>query len=332
MKGASSRPGRRGHRTGDLRRPGRVLDSRCVCSESQTHDDDLVLPLARELAGDRRPRLEPLALDDGYKTGVFVHSPRGPARLPVLYLHGIQSHPGWFVGSAAYLADRGHAVFQVTRRGSGANRHQRGHAGSPGQLLRDVNAACRFVMERSGSRRLHVVGASWGGKLAAAWAIWKGRVVEPASVTMIAPGIVPRVDVALRVKLAVAMLLLVGPRKLFDIPLNDVELFTDNQVMREYLRGDPFRLHRATTRFLYASSRLDSMLRRAPRGSLSAAATVLLATRDRIIDNTRTASVVEHLTAGRAVVKQFDSAHVLEFQADPQPFYAALAEALARGQ
>jgi len=303
-----------------------------VASNGNIRGQAQTLLFARELTGGSRPLKIKLLLADGYQTSVYVHSPQGGPRLPVLYLHGIQSHPGWFVGSAAHLAACGHPVFQVTRRGSGDNQRRRGHARSPGQILRDVNTACRFAMDRTGTERVHIVGVSWGGKLAGAWAIWKRRIVDPTSVTMIAPGICPRVDVGLVTKLGVCVSLLPAPRKRFNIPLNEVELFTDNEAMRDYLRRDGFRLHRATARFLFASRILDRMLARASRGSLAAPTTLILASRDRIIDNAATRKIVEHLAAGRAAVKEFDAAHVLEFEPDPQPFYAALAEALARGE
>ncbi len=74
-----------------------------------------------------RPRCELLRLPDGYETSLYVHNPsEGSKATAVVYLHGIQSHPGWFVGSAAALAARGHPVFQPTRRGSGDNRLDRG--------------------------------------------------------------------------------------------------------------------------------------------------------------------------------------------------------------
>ena len=300
-----------------------------MASNENIHGQAQTLPFARELTGGRRPLKISLHLEDGYQTSVYAHSPQGGPRLPVLYLHGIQSHPGWFAGSAAHLAACGHPVFQVTRRGSGDNDRDRGHARSAGQILRDVNTACRFAMDRTGAERVHIVGVSWGGKLAAAWATWKKRIVDPASVTMVCPGIVSRVDVGFVTKLGICLSLVPAPRKRFDIPLNEVELFTDNEAMREYLRRDGLRLHRATARFLFASKILDRMLARAPRGSLAMPTTLILAGRDRIIDNAATRKIVEHLTAGRAVIKELDAAHVLEFEAETEPFYTALAEALA---
>ena len=276
----------------------------------------------------------PTSLPSGALKVAPAISPTGGDRLllPVLYLHGIQSHPGWFVGSAAALADRGHVVYQVTRRGSGLNRADRGHARSADQLLDDVRTACEFVLADSGAAKLHLLGVSWGGKLAAAYAAERDRAGQIASLTLVAPGVVPRVAVPAAVKAAVALSLLACPKRLFDIPLGDAALFTDDEQMRSYLRADGAGLHRATAGFLYASRRLDVSLRRAPRGALAMPVTLLLARRDRIVDIDATRAAVQRLAADRAVVEEFDAAHVLEFEPDPGFLYDALAAAVQRGE
>lgn len=280
------------------------------------------------------PDPEPLALDDGYRTQVYRHrAARGaPARLPVLYLHGIQSHPGWFFASSAALAGDGHEVFQVTRRGSGTNRRERGHTRSAGQLLADIAAAEKFVLARTQAERLHLVGVSWGGKLAAARAAQTDHAGRIASLTLIAPGIAVQVDVSAATKIALAACLLACPRKRFDIPLNEPELFTDNEAMRDFLRGDPLRLHRATARLMYASRRLDRMLAAADEGVLEMLVTLILSARDRIIDNDAVRGVVGRLTAGRDDVHEMPGAHTLEFEPDPAEFHAALLAACCRSE
>ncbi len=280
-----------------------------------------------------RPRCELLRLPDGYETSLYVHNPsEGSKATAVVYLHGIQSHPGWFVGSAAALAARGHPVFQPTRRGSGDNRLDRGHARSARQLLDDVETACRLAAGRSGAGRVHLVGVSWGGKLAACYALDRQRQAQLASLTMIAPGMFPQVDVPAGKKLAIAFSLLLCPECRFRIPLSDVELFTDNEEMRQYLRSDPCRLHQATARFLYVSRRLDGMLRGAPGGCLHVPATLILASRDRIIDNAKTTEAVARLGGPHLDIKELGGAHTLEFEPNPQPFYDALTAAVARGE
>jgi len=323
--------------------------------------EQIALPLSRPLAPDQLPTRHVLRLDDGYETSIYIWEkgdrllfpkassggPEGVSRVgvtanvsmvdrekvacplfPVVYLHGIQSHPGWFVGSAAAMAERGHAVFQVTRRGSGENIIDRGHAQSTGQLLDDVAAAVRFAMERTGAEAVHLVGVSWGGKLAAAYAADPARAADLASVTLIAPGVAAQVDVSLGMKLRIAASLLCRPKRRFDIPLSDVELFTDNEAMRRYLRDDPFRLHRATARFLFISRLLDRSLRRAAPGAITTPTTLLLATRDRIIDNPATEAILRRLAADRLTAHELDGAHTLEFEPDPTPLHTALTDAL----
>ncbi len=281
-----------------------------------------------------RVRRESLELTDGYATGLYVHPPPpdAPQRTPVLYVHGIQSHPGWFVGSADALAARGRPVWQVVRRGSGENTVGRGHAESAGLLLDDLEVAARRVLQAEGAERVALVGVSWGGKLAAAYAIHPQRRVEIASLTLVAPGIVPRVDVPLTTKLAIGLALLVSPHRRFDIPLGDPALFTDSEAMREYLQADPLRLQRATARFLYAGRCLDVELRRADDGSLAVPCTLLLASRDRIIDNDATRRAVQRLAADAAHVVTLDGSHTLEFETDPTGFHETLCRAVAAAQ
>jgi alpha-beta hydrolase superfamily lysophospholipase len=263
-----------------------------------------------------------LKFGDGYETVLYVHHPPAGAavELPVLQLHGIQSHPGWFGASAAATAKAGRPVYQLTRRGSGENAAARSDAPSARRLLEDVREACRFVLHREKCDQLNLAGISWGGKLAACHCCDSQAATGVASLTLIAPGIVPRVDLPLAKKLAVAWSLATEPRRLFDIPLSDVELFTDNPAMRDYLRQDPLRLHQATARFLFISRKLDLQLRRAKAGAIRPPVTLLLAKRDRIIDNARTQAMVEKLARAKVRVLMFDAAHTLEFEADAKEF------------
>lgn len=285
------------------------------------------LHFARPLAGDVPVRREAWALPGGGEALVLRHGPVGPAGVPVLYLHGIQSHPGWFVGSAQALARAGHEVFQLTRRGSGAARAGRGDAASKAQLLDDVARAGRTVIDETGAEAVALLGVSWGGKLAAAAAL--ARDVPLATLTLVAPGIASRVGVSAWTKLAIAAARCWGGGRYFDIPLNEPELFTDNPPMQEYLRDDPHRLRRATARFLVASAMLDRALARAPAGALKVPTTLILARRDRIIDNAATREAVERLTGGRVAVAELDAAHTIEFEPDVSGFFDLLCRAVA---
>ena len=286
------------------------------------------MSLAGALSEDVRTQRGSLLLADGHAAAVLRHSPPEPAtRTPVLYVHGIQSHPGWFVGSGQALARAGHEVFQVTRRGSGLTAGRRGDTPSARQLLGDVDAAVEFVRGETGSADVALLGVSWGGKLLTAYALQAA--VPVTSLTLVAPGIAPRVDVPGTTKLAIAAARCLWPGKYFDTPLNDVSLFTDNPAMRDYLAADPLRLHRATARLLVASAILDRMIARAPAAALALPVTLLLARRDRIIDNAATAEILRRLTDGRVNVVEIDAAHTIEFEPSPAAFFDILTAAVS---
>lgn len=275
------------------------------------------------------PKLERLNISGQYATSLMVHAPLRKHGLPVLMLHGIQSHPGWFVGSADALAGAGHPVYQLQRRGSGANAKDRGHASSPQELLSDLDVAIHHVLTRTGAPRLHLVGISWGGKYAACYAMDRRRAGHLCGLTLVTPGIVPQVDVSVGTKLAIGLSCLLAPRKYFPIPLNDTSLFTDNPAMRDYLGMDVHRLQTATASFLLTSYKMDKMLAAAPEGALSLPVTLFLARRDRIIDNAATRRRVQELAGPTLRVIEMDAAHTIEFEPDPEPYFAALVEAVA---
>ena len=294
---------------------------------------EMALTFSRRVDEAHRPRRRVLSLRDGYQTPVYVYGAMGAgSRLPALYVHGIQSHPGWFVGSCVHLAGLGHRVFAICRRGSGDNTRYRGHASSAEQLLDDLETAGQYVLQTTGQEKLALVGISWGGKLAACYAAGPQRKVPIASLVLVAPGIASNMDVSPASKLDIALALLVTPQRRFDVPLSDAALFTDNHAMRGYLQADPHRLFRATAKFLYASRQLDDMLGSTATGALNMPTTLILADGDRIIDNARTRQAVEHLTGGAVQVTVLHGAHTLEFEEDPSVFYRVLAQAVARGQ
>ena len=264
-----------------------------------------------------------LTLGDGYATSVFCHPASTPVGTAVLYVHGIQSHPGWYTGSSQFLAQAGHPVFQVTRRGSGDNTAHRGDTPSAGQILDDIGAACRHVLHETQQDKLALVGVSWGGKLLVAYML-RHRPPFVHSLTLVAPGIAPKVDVKARAKLAIALALLTRSRRMFDIPLSDPELFTDNPQMLSYLAGDYLALGQATARLLYANRRMDGIIARAAAGSIDVPTTLILARNDRVIGNGTTNHLVQRLAGRKVVVRMLDGSHTLEFEPDPRPVCEAI--------
>jgi len=249
--------------------------------------------------------------------------PRGQARGLVLSLHGIQSHSEWYVGSSAFLAGRGFYVLAPERRGSGLNKAGRGHVDRYETWLEDLEDARRFAAGEAGFDQVRLVGISWGGKLALAYAAWKPKAIH--STVLVAPGLAPKVGVSPMRKLAIGLSLLVRPQATFEIPLADPRLFTANPVRVRYINEDTLSLHQATARFFYESTKLDRYWRDNLAG-ITTPALLMLAGQDRIISNERTRAAFGKLGSQDKRVVLYDHAHhTLEFEPDPTVFLHDLA-------
>jgi alpha-beta hydrolase superfamily lysophospholipase len=264
-----------------------------------------------------------LRLADGYAAHARWWRPERP-RGAVLYLHGIQSHGGWYESSAGRLADEGFAVLLPDRRGSGLNRQQRGHADSDGQCLQDTSDLLDALLNETGFAAAHIVGVSWGGKLAAVVAA--ARPEQVASVSLVAPGIFARVDLPRLEKFRVAMSLINERQRMFDIPLNDPRLFTCNPARVAYFERDELKLTQVTASFLLASRRLDRQARRLAASRWRGPAHLMLAGHDPIIDNERTRDWFRALPSPDRQISEYpDAYHTLEFEADPTKYFDDLA-------
>lgn len=279
-----------------------------------------------------RPPLTPpvfreWTMTDGYRIRGRVWTPaKAPARpdIAVLYLHGIQSHGGWFEWSASILASCGVPVVLPDRRGSGLNSESRGDTPALERWNEDVSELAGWALREFSIERLGVAGVSWGGKTAVTLALRKPTLVS--KLLLVTPGIFPMVDVGIRGRLAIAASLLSGGRGEHAIPLNDPALFTDSPAGRTFIAQDSLKLERATARFLYQSARFDAQLRRLEAGALAVPTTLALSEYDEIIRNEPTRRWAERIGGPYMNIVLFrGQAHTLEF-ADVAQSYRRLLE------
>ena len=255
-----------------------------------------------------------IRLPDGYEAYARLWMPPEPCRGGVLHLHGIQSHCGWYEASAQAVCAAGLAVLQPDRRGSGRNQARRGHAESHTQLIDDAFACLDALSERCGHEQIHILGISWGGKLAAAMhAHDSGRT---SSLTLITPGIFPIIDVSASEKFRIGWSMVSNPERHFDIPLNDPRLFTADRKWIEYLEKDELQIHQATAGFFLASRRMDKLVRRLPEAT-SVPLHLMLAGDERIVDNEATRNFVREMSWPHRAITTYDrSRHTLEMGPD----------------
>lgn len=262
-----------------------------------------------------------VTLADGYQAYGRFWQPSQP-RGAVLYHHGIQSHCGWYESSAAHLAAAGFAVLQVDRRGCGRNDRDRGHAESEEQLIGDALAARDELQRRSGYAEHHVIGISWGGKLAVAT-----YVMDPAgvlSLSLVTPGLFPKVGVSRGEMAKIGFAMLYEPMKQFDIPLDDPAFFTGVDQWQSYIENDPYTLRRCTAGFYLASRRMDRTVAKLPKAP-PVPIHLFFAGDERIIENEKTEVFIRDLDWPGCRITTYPTArHSLEFEPDPARYFSDL--------
>jgi alpha-beta hydrolase superfamily lysophospholipase len=270
--------------------------------------------LADELNEPGRPTLHTTTASDGYRWHYRHYAPPGEPVGRVVFLHGIQSHGGWYPRSCSQVAAAGYEVFFLDRRGCGLNPEARGDIPSFRRVLDDV---AEFVRTLPADRPRLMGAISWGGKLGVGFQYRHPGLVD--GLALLCPGFFPVIRPGFFTRMRIGRCALTSPRRKFPIPLNDPALFTESEPARAFLRTDPLALHEATARMLFQSNALDLYLRRAWK-HVTVPTLLMLAERDRIIDNAKTRRYVERFPGPKQVIEYPGAHHTLEFEPEGHPF------------
>jgi alpha-beta hydrolase superfamily lysophospholipase len=212
----------------------------------------------------------------------------------------------------------GYAVTFLDRRGAGLNADDRGDAPGFRRLVDDLGEYLGALRSAGDGLAVFLVAVSWGGKLAAALERRHPGLVD--GLALLCPGFFPQVRPSFKERWAIALARVAAPRKLFPIPLSDPALFTATPHWQRFIAGDPLSLRQATARLLTESVRLDGYLWFVPR-FVRIPVLLLLAERDRIIDNGRTRRYVERFASTDKKIIEYPGAHhTLEFEPEPDQF------------
>lgn len=265
------------------------------------------------------PTLDTFRASDGYAFYFRRYSPPGQPKARLVFLHGVRSHGGWYERSCAALAAAGFEVYFLDRRGSGLNSARRGDCPNFRRLIDDVAEFVQRLRAEKAWLPVFAVGISWGGKLAVALPARKPGLLD--GVTLLCPGLKPKVKPPLAQRLRIFLARRLRPTKMFPIPLNDAQLFTGSKEWQGYIDSDPFGLRAATARFLFNSFAFDQYLRRAAK-KVCVPVLLMLAGRDRIIDNAKTRRFVGKFDAITTIVDYPEAEHTLEFESPDHPWMA----------
>jgi alpha-beta hydrolase superfamily lysophospholipase len=267
-----------------------------------------------------------IAAPAGYRIPVRRYGEDGPLR-PVVLLHGLQSHSGWFVQSARRLAEGGAPVHAFDRCGSGVS------AGGPeiGSRLEgwlaEVDAVTDAALAGGPHDAVYLLGHCFGAIVALLYAALH-RPERVAGLILATPALYTRADLPPRDKARVLWSVLRGQAARVSVPLAP-EQFSELEPFVGFVRADPLSLRTAPARFMYEVARARRRLPLAVR-ALRAPLFVAYAGSDVICDNARNRRLLARVTSP-AETRTYDGArHILEFSGRRDAFLDALAGWLAR--
>lgn len=213
---------------------------------------------------------------------------------PILCCHGVESHGLWFEEVGKYCAERGIPLFAYDRAGWGRSAGERGHFKSYDIPLGELVEIATSLRETYGS--VHLAGLSWGGLLALYAALRRGPLFD--SLTLIAPGICPKMDVSLGDKFTIGGSCLLG-KGTARVPLPmQPEHFTKRHDRREFIRTDSYATKEVSAAFCLETFKMRRFVQEQTARALPPTQ-LLLAENDCIIDNAATADLLRQFRIRR---------------------------------
>jgi acylglycerol lipase len=244
------------------------------------------------------------------------------AKADVILLHGIVSHGGWYLASCQYLASQGFGVHFLERRGSGLSSD---HPGDVDHWQTWMNDITDYLRQLPAERPRILLGISWGGILASAFARYHGD--EIAALGLICPGVCSRraASPVQRIGLQVARRIGLSNMRVA-IPLKESWLFTDSPQSQAYIDADPLKLRKITIRFAVENQKLLKEATEHPE-QINLPILLILSGKDPIVDNDATRRFVKRTAhPDQRILEYPDASHTLEFEPDPSPYFQDLAQ------
>jgi alpha-beta hydrolase superfamily lysophospholipase len=270
--------------------------------------------------------LEYVSAKDGAKLAVRVAGGKGK-RTPMLMLHGLQSHSGWFVQSQTFLAGLGFPVYAMDRRGSGRSEGARGHCSDYREMGSDVGAVAEFARAQQGTEKVHVFGHCFGTIPATLFAAEHPELV--ASLILASSGIYTKVDLSISRKLELAWSKASRRETQIPIPLRPEMFSTVDECVR-FIHEDELRLSTASASLYYQVVRARNYIS-SHRNRLTMPLFMASAGDDPICDTVANERFFWSLPARHKLLVRYErSRHVIEFSEERDDLFRDLSWWLER--
>lgn len=205
----------------------------------------------------------------------YKNWPASDAAPCVVYMHGLESHLGWFSNLAEFLNKEGMNIYAFDRRGSGLNK-QSGKNFYTNYILKDLKLFLDLVRKQHPYSKIFLIGLCLGGKIAVSFFSFYSDQVD--GLILISPSLKTKLSFSLLEKLSI----LLKPNYMARIPIED-NMFTLNSKFLDYIGSDPLRLRRIPGQYLLEIAKMDRLINPAS-DNIRIPMLLMLAGIDKIID------------------------------------------------
>jgi acylglycerol lipase len=226
----------------------------------------------------------------------------------VIYLHGLESHMGWFLNLAEFLSSKNINVYAFDRRGSGINKNNSRNFSSR-YLSSDLKIFIDLVKKDHPASEIFLIGLCLGGKIAVDFFSYYKDCLD--GLILISPSLKAKLKFSMSDKLSV----LFRPNSILKVPIKD-EMFTSNEKRLKYIKNDSLRLRNIPAQHLLEIVKMDRRLKKAS-GNIRLPVLLMLAGIDEIIDTAAVKRWYEKLPSTDKTLKFYKNYyHLLTFEED----------------
>jgi alpha-beta hydrolase superfamily lysophospholipase len=242
-------------------------------------------------------------------------------RIPVVLIHGLQSHSGWFMQSASFLSNLGFPVYAFDRRGSGLSKERRGDCSNFMEMAADLTIVSDYAARKHSAQKVHMLGHCFGAIPATAFTCEYPDRVQ--SLVLSTPGIYTSSDLHPIQKMLILWRQITGKTAYVSAPIAP-EMFSDLDEWVAFVRADSLALREVTSSFFYEVHRARQFIRKNV-AKLTMPVFMAIAASDAVCDNKRNRRFFASVPSPRKeLIEYSDARHILEFSRERDRFFSDL--------
>ncbi|MFH1753954.1 MAG: alpha/beta fold hydrolase [Candidatus Omnitrophota bacterium] len=242
--------------------------------------------------------------------------------IPLIMLHGLQSHSGWFAQSASFIAKQGVPVYAMDRYGSGMSKAPKGGYRSLKESIKDIDSIVKYAIDKHNKNNVHLLGHCYGAMQAAAYACENNYKIK--SLILPTPAIFTKSDVKPAEKLKALWSKISGRDLMVPVPLK-AEMMSDIDAYVSFIKNDRLSLHEASGRFFFEVVGMRRFIMKRS-SSITAPVFMAFAGKDPICRNEENRRFFDSLRSDKKVLKVYnDARHILEFSRERDNFFKNMA-------